>query len=158
VDTEHKIEAPFSFGFLGLRGTPWTALRATAWDRGENPDTSPSRAAAIVGFDVSTTFWRRYGRFLNTISPFASVHGDVASEEVAGERVLIDRTEAPIDGRIGDVGLRTRIWSPTTQQHFDAEVRATHGSNLPNGQPDGLQPVAVLGEFLTWVGSVPVGM
>jgi hypothetical protein len=158
VDTEHKIEAPFSFGFLGLRGTPWTSLRATAWDRGENPDTSPSRAAALVGFDVSTTFWKRYGRFLNTISPFASVHGDVASEEVDGEPVFIDRTEAPIEGRFVDLGLRTRIWSPTTQQHFDAEVRATHGSNLPNGQPDGLQPVSVLGEFLTWVGSVPVGM
>jgi hypothetical protein len=158
IDTDHKVEAPFSFGFAGLRGTPWTELRATAWDRGVDPDTSPSRAAAIAGFDLSSTFWRRYGRYMNTLTPFASVHGDLASQESDGVPVPFDVTEVPVEGRFLDVGLRTRVWDPHSQKHFDAEVRATHGADLPNGRPDGMLPVQVLGELLTAVGSVPVGI
>jgi hypothetical protein len=158
IDTDHKVEAPFSFGFAGLRGTPWGEVRATAWNEGQDPDTSPSRAAAIAGFDLSTTFWRRYGHYMNTVTPFASVHGDFASEESDGQPVPFDMTEIPVEGKFVDLGLRTRVWDPKTQNHFDAEVRATHGSDLPNGLPDGMQPIQVLGELLTTVGSVPVGI
>jgi len=159
ADTEQRIEAPFALGFAGLRATPWVSARLTAWDRGVDPDQSPTRATALVGFDLSTTFWKRYGGgYLNTISPFASVHGDVATYESDGDPVSFDRTEAPIDGKFVDAGLRTRVWKPGSLSRFDAEVRASHGSDLPNGAPDGFQPVAVLGELLTGIGSLPVGL
>ncbi len=159
VDTDQRLEAPFSVGLIGLRATPWADLRATAWDRGVDPDTSPTRGGALVGFDLSTAFWKRFSNgYLNSISPFVSVHGDVASQEADGTPVRFDRTEDPIDGRFVDAGLRARVWKPNTPAHFDAEVRATHGADLPNGAPDGMQPVGVLGELLTWVGNIPVGI
>ena len=158
ADTEHRIEAPFSLGFLGLRATPWTKVRATVWDQGVDADESPARAGVLAGFDLSTTFWRRYGRYLHAIVPFAGVRGDLATEESGGPPVPFDLTEAPIEGKYVEAGLRTRVWSPTTLNHFDVEVRAAHGSDLPNGVPDGMLPVAVLGELLTAVGSVPVGV
>jgi hypothetical protein len=95
---------------------------------------------------------------MNTVTPFASVHGDVASQENDGVPVPFDQTEVPVEGKFVDLGFRTRVWDPRSQKHFDAEIRATHGADLPNGQPDGVQPIAVLAELLTAVGSVPVGI
>ena len=159
ADTVQRLETPFSLGFLGLRATPWTAGRATVWDRGVDPDTSPSRVGAFLGLDLSTTLWKRYGgSYLNTITPYVSAHGDIATRESDGTPVHFDRTEDPIEGKFVDVGFRTRIWKPGTQSHFDADIFASHGSDLPNGQPDGFQPIEVLAEMLTWVGSVPFGV
>ncbi len=51
-----------------------------------------------------------------------------------------------------------------SQPHFGRSqsgpsmVSTTRGSNLPNGIPTGFQPLNVLGELLTWVGDVPVGI
>jgi hypothetical protein len=159
ADTDHRIEVPFSLGVAGLRATPWAEARATIWDRGVNPGSSPSRSGALAGFDLSTTLWRRYGNgVLHAISPFVSVHGDLAEEESDGAPVSFDRTEDPIQGRFVDVGLRSRAWKPDALSRFDVEVRATHGANLPNGAPDGMQPVSVLSELLTWIGGIPVGV
>lgn len=159
VDTEHRFETPFPLGFAGLRATPWVSGRATLWDRGVDPDSAPQRVTAIAGFDLSTTFWRYYGRdVIHALSPFASVHGDFASNDSGGDPVHFDATEDSPDGRFVDVGLRSRVWNPTSKARFDVEVRATNATNLPSGEPDGVQPIAVLAELLTWMGKVPVGI
>lgn len=159
MDTEQRLEAPFSLGFAGLRATPWVSGRATLWNEGVDPDDSPQRATAIAGFDLSTTFWRYYGsNVIHALAPFASVHGDFASSESGGDPVRFDATEDSPEGRFVDVGVRSRVWNPVSKARFDVEIRATHAVDLPNGQPDGFQPVAVLAELLTWMGGVPVGI
>ncbi|MFN0006795.1 MAG: hypothetical protein ACKVXR_02715 [Planctomycetota bacterium] len=159
MDTEQRFEAPFSLGFAGLRATPWVSGRATLWDQGVDPDDSPQRAGAFAGFDLSTTFWRYYGsNVIHALAPFASVHGDFASSESGGDPVRFDAMEDSPLGRFVDVGLRSRVWNLASKARFDAEIRATHAEDLPNGQPDGFQPVGVLAELLTWMGGVPVGL
>jgi len=159
MDTEQRFEAPFSLGFAGLRGTPWVSGRATFWNEGVDPDDSPQRATAIAGFDLSTTFWRYYGNnVIHALAPFASVHGDFAASDSGGDPVRFDATEDSPEGRFVDIGVRSRVWNPVSKARFDAEIRATHGADLPNGQPDGFLPVGVLAELLTWAGSVPVGI
>ncbi len=159
IDTEHRVEMPFALGFLDARGTPYVDARGTVWSEGADPSNSPSRAALIVGFDAATTFWKRFSNgAIHTITPSVGVHGDVASEENGGGLVHIDQTEDPITGRYVDVGLRTRWWLPDTLEHLDLDVRVSDGSNLPDGQHSGLQPVAVLGDFLTYVKGIPIAM
>jgi hypothetical protein len=159
VDTEQRFETPFALGFAGLRATPWVSGRATFWDQGQDPDTSPSRVSAIAGFDLSTTFWRRYERdVFHSIVPFVSVHGDLVTEESDGEPVRFDTTEDSVEGRFVDVGLRSRVWNPVSKARFDVEARATYAADLPDGRPDGIQPIGVLGEMLTWMGEMPVGI
>ena len=159
VDTEHRFETPFAVGFAGLRATPWVSGRATFWDQGVDPDQSPQRLTAIAGFDLSTTFWRYYGRdVIHALTPFTSVHGDFASSETDGQPVRFDHTEDPEEGTFVDVGLRSRVWDATSKARFDVEGRVTHASSVPNGQPDGYLPVAVLAELLTWMGDVPFGI
>jgi hypothetical protein len=159
VDTEHRFELPIPLGFAGLRATPWVMGRTTFWDRGVDPDTSPYRATGLAGFDLSTTFWRSYGkRWIHTLSPFTSVHADFASDEGDGVPVRFDATEESIDGRFVDVGLRSRVWNPETKGRFDVEVRSSYAADLPGGAADGYRPVGVLSELLTWMGEVPVGV
>ena len=158
-DTEHSLESPFDLGVLAARGTPYLKARGTAWSEGADPDAAPHRMALIAGFDATTTFWRRFaGGSIHTITPTVGVREDVLSEESGGELVRIDATEDPIDGRFVDFGVRSRWWKPDTLEKFDVEVRASHGSALPTGQRSGLQPLAVLSEFLTYYGDVPVGL
>lgn len=158
VDTEQRIEVPFSLGFLAARGTPYVSTRATLWDEGADPDSSPARVALIAGFDATTTFWRRYpGGSVHTITPTIGVHGDLASQASNDELVHIDTVEDPIEGRFVDVGVRSRWWMPDTRERLDIDLRASHGSNLPDGQTSGVQPISMLADYLTYYGNVPVG-
>lgn len=159
LDTTHRLETPFALGFGGLRATPFVAARATMWDEGIDASEAPRRGGLFAGVDLATTIWRRYGaNTFHSVSPVASVHADVASEEWNGEPVPIDRVEDPIDGRFIDLGLRTRIWKPGSSEHFDLEARVRHGDDLPEGQESGFQPIAALAELLTFVDDVPVGV
>jgi hypothetical protein len=158
VDTEHRLELPFQLGFGGLRMTPFTAVRGTAWSEAESGSDAPARVGLFAGADVSTTYWKRFSNgYVNTISPTVSFHGDLASYESAPPPVQFDRTEDPITGKFVDLALRTRLWKPTSQNQLDFEVRTSYGFDVGPTQPDGLQPIAVLGEFLTAVGNVPLG-
>jgi hypothetical protein len=72
--------------------------------------------------------------------------------------VPFDQTETSIQGKFVDLDLRTRIWKPTSQQQLDLEARTSYGTDVGPGLTDGLQPVFLLGEFLTQVGSWPVAV
>ncbi|MBL8858471.1 MAG: hypothetical protein JNL28_08210 [Planctomycetes bacterium] len=158
-DTEHKVEAPFSLGVLAARGTPYLTARGTLWDEGADPESAPSRTALIAGFDATTTFWRRFsGGSVHTISPTIGVHADIISQDSGGELVQLDNIEDPIDGRFIDLGVRSRWWRPDTNERMDLSVRASHGSDLPEGQASGVQPIFVLGDYLTFVDEIPIGM
>ncbi len=158
-DTEHRLEMPIPLGVAAMVATPYVYGRATAWNEGVDPDETPTRLGLFAGVDLATTLWKRYGRStVNAISPFVSFHTDLAVDESGGEPVSFDEVEQPIEGQFVDIGLRSRLWKPRTQEHFDLEVRTTHAENLEPGLEEGFQPVGVLGEFLTFAGDVPVGM
>lgn len=158
-DTEHRLEAPFDLGVLQARGTPYVRARGTLWSEGADPDAEPHRLALIAGFDATTTFWKRFeSGSIHTITPSIGVHQDLLSEESTGELVRIDQVEDPIEGRFFDFGVRSRWWRPDTIEKIDVDVRASYGSQLPDGQRSGLQPLAVLGELLTYKGDVPIGV
>jgi hypothetical protein len=157
-DTEHRLEMPIPLGFGALIATPFVYGRATAWNEGVDPNETPTRLGLFAGVDLATTLWKRYGRStVHAISPFVSVHGDIVVDESGGEPVPFDQVEEPIEGQFIDVGLRTRLWKPRTQQHLDLEVRTSHAEDNPDLEP-GFQPVAVLGEFFTFAKGVPVAM
>lgn len=159
ADTEHRLEAPIPLGFAALRATPFVAARATAWDEGIDPNSAPTRAGLFAGVDVATTLWKRYGRMtVHALTPTVSFHTDLATQYSGGDVVPLDRVEDSIEGRFVDVGLRSRLWKPGAAEHFDLELRATHAADLASGAAEGLQPLAVLTEFLTFAGDVPVGM
>lgn len=158
VDTEHRLELPLNLGFLAARGTPYLAARATAWDQGADKNESPSRAAIIAGFEAATTFWKRYSNgSVHTITPTFGVHKDLVSDDNGGDPVRFDAIDDPFEGRFIDLGVRTRWWLPDTGEHVDLDVRTSHGADLPSGQQTGLQPIAVLGDFLTYYKTIPVG-
>ncbi len=157
-DTEHRLETPIPLGVAGLRATPFVAGRATAWNEGADPETSPTRLGLFAGMDLATTMWKRYGRqTVHSVTPFVGFRTDIATDETDGIPVSIDRVEEPIEGEFIDLGLRTRLWKQRTQQHLDIEVRTTHAEGAPDLE-DGFQPIAFLGEFLTYAGDIPVGM
>ncbi len=158
-DTEHRLEMPIPLGVGAMVATPYVYGRATAWNEGIDPDQSPTRLGLFAGVDLATTLWKRYGRStVNAISPFVSFHTDLAVDESGGQPVAFDEVEDSIEGQFVDIGLRSRLWKPRSQEHLDLEVRTSHAENLTSGQEEGFQPVAVLGEFLTLFGDVPVGM
>jgi len=159
IDTEHKVEAPFSLGVLSARGTPYATARSTFWNEGAEEDAQPARSALIVGFDATTTFWKRFsGGSVHTISPTIGVHTDIVSQESGGDLILIDRTEDPLRGQFIDFGLRSRWWVPDTHEHMDVSIRASSASDLPDSARTGLQPIQTLADYLTYFGEVPVGM
>lgn len=158
-DTQHRLEAPFALGYAGIRATPWVAARGTVWDRGVDDGSTPLRGGLLGGLDFSTTFWKSFqSGFMNTISPTLSFHGDIASTQTGDTPIEFDQVEQPITGRFIDLDLRTRVWKPTSQAHFDLDVNTSYGSDTAPGQPEGVQPVAVNGEMMTYVGKFPVAL
>jgi hypothetical protein len=158
VDTDHRIELPVNLGFLAMRGTPYLEARATAWDQGVDPNQAPTRAAIIAGFEAATTLWKRYSNSsVNTITPTIGFHQDLVSESNGGDPVHFDAIDDPYEGRFIDAGVRTRWWLPDSNKHLDLDVRTSYATEVASGAESGLQPIAVLGEFLTYYKTIPVG-
>jgi hypothetical protein len=160
-DTEHRLEAPFDLGVAGVQATPFVAGRFTAWDQGAEEEDAPSRFAGFAGVELGTTFWRRFGdEFVHQIAPTLSFRSDVVFEENGDTPVQIDRVEDPIEGDIVELGLRTVLWRPNVveplkQTHVDIEVRAAHAEGTDD---DGLLPLAFIGQALTLVDEIPLGL
>jgi hypothetical protein len=158
VDTEHRLEMPFALGLASVRLTPFVAARGSAWSANADGYENTARGLVTAGMDASTTLWKRYqGGTLSTITPRVSVHGDVVDDQSGADPVPIDQVEQDPTGTYADFGLRTRWWHPRSKEHLDVDLSVTHAWNI-DGQPDAWQPVAVLGEFLTFVAGVPVGV
>lgn len=158
ADTEHRLEAPFALGFAGARATPFVSARGTAWSASQDGYEDATRGVLSAGVETSTSFWRRYpGGTLSTITPRVAVHGDVADENGGPPPLAIDGVEDDLSGTWLDLGLRARWWQPRTKEHLDLDLAASHGWNMDTS-PDGWRPLGVLGEFLTFVDRVPVGL
>jgi hypothetical protein len=158
IDTEQRFETPFPLGFAGVRLTPFVAARGTAWSASTNSYENTARAVVSAGIDAATTFWKRYpGGTLSTLTPRVSVHGDQVDRQSGPDPLPIDRVEDNQSGTFVDAGLRSRWWHPRSKEHLDIDLGASYGWNIA-GQEDGWQPCAVLGEFLTYVAGMPVGL
>ncbi|MBK7878763.1 MAG: hypothetical protein IPJ77_24150 [Planctomycetes bacterium] len=158
ADSLHRVEMPFELGFANVRATPFVEGRLTAWDKGVDETQSPARIAALAGVEMGTTFWKRFDNgSLHAVAPTLTLRSDLDVEKTGGDPVRFDHTEDALEGRFAELGIRSRWWKPQSEEHFDLEVREAYGMDLPSGQRDGFQPVAVLSEFLTFWGSVPIG-
>jgi hypothetical protein len=149
---------PLALGFGGLRATPFVQGRATAWSASTNGYEDTTRAVLQAGLDLSTTFWKRYdGGTLSTLTPRVSVHGDQVDQQGGPPPLQLDEVEDDQSGDFVDLGLRARWWHPRSKERLDIDLSATHAWNV-NNQPDQWRPIGVLGEFLTFVDGVPVGV
>ncbi len=158
VDTEHRLEAPFSLGFAAARLTPFVSARATAWSANTDGYDNSARGVLSAGAEAATTLWKRYsGGTLSTLTPTLAVHGDVVDDQHGATPLKIDSVEDNQTGTFVDASLRSRWWQPRSKEHLDIDLTASYGWNV-DGQQPGWRPCAVLGEFLTFVGGVPVGL
>jgi hypothetical protein len=156
ASVDQRIELPFDVGVAAVRATPYIQGSARIWDQAVDPEDSASRAALIGGLEFSSTFWRRSaGGAVQTITPSLAVAGAFASWESEAEPVYFDPIEAPLDGELVEAGLRTRWSSPMSRERFDADLRLQRRM-LPDESDT--RPAKVLGEYLTWLGQVPVGL
>ncbi len=156
ADTRHRIEAPFSLETGGVRVTPYSSVNATAWSEGEDPDTSPSRGALIVGAEAQATYFRTWNHgVIHDVTPVVGVRGDLASFESDGQPVEVDELDTPLAGKYVDFGLRSRWHVPGVNRRLDIAARLTHGADVPTGVEDGWQPMSVLSEFLAVAWGVP---
>lgn len=158
IDTEHRIEMPFGLGKSAWRLTPYASGRGTAWSNDAEEDGASARVVAKAGIEASTALWRSYeGGTFSTLTPRVGVHGDLVEETFGGTPLRLDSVEDPQSGFFVDAGLRARWWHPRSKQRLDVDLQLTHGSGQET-RPDGLLPLKLLGEFLTFVAEVPVGM
>ena len=160
IASDQRIEAPLALGKWGMRATPYLQASARAWDQGVDPDEAPGRAALLAGVDLSTTLWKRSPRgAIHTITPSIGVRTAAVSTATDAEPVHFDATEDPLDGETLQLGLRTRWSSPVSRERFDFDARYERrtGQEQADPQSDTL-PLAVLSEYLTWFGGVPVGL
>jgi len=158
TDTEHRLEMPMSLGKSALQLTPFISGRGTAWSEDAAEDGASARVVAKAGAELSTALWRTYeGGTISTLTPRLGVHGDLAELTSGGDPFYLDSVEDSQTGFFVDAGLRARWWHPRTKQRLDLDLLLVHGSGQET-RPDGLLPLAMLGDFLTFVAEVPVGM
>ncbi|MCZ6598112.1 MAG: hypothetical protein O7B99_10770 [Planctomycetota bacterium] len=156
-DSSHRLEAPISLGWMGLRATPFVLARATAWSDDVAEDDSPSRFLGQVGLRVSTVLWKNAGEGKrHQVSPFVEMRGDFVLEESGGPVVVFDEVEESVEGNFVDVGLRTRFYTSGNGSVLDADVRGTHASSVPSGEPDGWREIAVFARYSTTALSLPL--
>jgi hypothetical protein len=158
IHSVHRVEAPFSLPFLGLRATPFAEAQATLWDHGVDKDNSPTRVGAFAGLRLATTFWkRRSGGGLHEISPSLEARKEIGVRETDGTPVRFDSVEDPIEGNAYEVGLRTRWLEPDGIDEVDVELKSTYQSGVP-GLRDRWLPVEMYGSIFSEVGDVPFGI
>lgn len=157
LDTEHRVELPYDLDRGGWVATPFAGARATGWSEGSEPDGRPSRGAAFAGVDLGTTLLRTFsGGLVNSFAPSFGARADLGSF-TDGTPIPTDAVERPIDGSFVDAGVRAKWFVPGADERLELDLRGTYAVDA-GGAQDGWQPVAVLGEFLTRVGDVPVAM
>jgi len=158
ADLRQRLEVPIDTGFAAFRATPFVEGRATAWDRDVTEDDSPSRLAVLAGIEFGTTFWKRLDNgSMHALVPTLALRGDLVVDESGGMPVRFDTTEDPLEGRFAELGLRSRWWKPDNKERLDIELSTSYGTDLPPGADEGFQEIAVLAEFLTIAGEVPIG-
>jgi len=157
-DMEHRVEAPIPLGLAGLRLSPFVSVRGTAWSASTDAYENTMRGVVSAGFETATTLWKRYsGGTLSTLTPRLALHGDVVDDQKGEDPLPIDRVEDNPTGTFMDLGLRSRWWHPRSKERLDVDLAVTHQWAV-EGQPDSWQPVAVLGEYMTFVAGIPVGL
>jgi hypothetical protein len=159
ADTRHRLEAPFETGVAGVRLAPYVALAGTAWSEGIEEEDAPARGAALAGVEARTTLFStwRYG-IVNTVMPFVGFRGDLATTETGDTPIRVDPRDAPFEGNITDVGIRSRWRVPGGARYLDLSVRASHAQDTAGGEPEGWLPTRVLGEYLAVYGGVPFSL
>jgi len=157
-DTEHRIEAPIPLGLAGLRLSPFVSVRGTAWSASTDAYENTMRGVVSAGFETATTLWKRYsGGTLSTLTPRLALHGDVVDDQTGEDPLPIDRVEENPSGTFMDLGLRSRWWHPRSKERLDVDLTVTHQWAV-DGQPDSWKPVAVLGEYMTFIAGIPVAL
>ncbi len=158
LDSNHRVEVPIPLPLAGLKLTPFTEARATAWDRGIDDSNSPTRFGGFVGLRVATTFWKpRSNGGLHEISPFMQIRTDTGVKEHDGTPVRFDNIDDPIEGQFFDVGLRSRWRDKGGKNQLDIEVQATHQTEVP-GEPSRWLPLETFSYYFTELGGVPTAI
>ena len=95
---------------------------------------------------------------MHDLTPRIGVSADVLHDASGDAPVPIDAVEDSLEGTFVEAGLRARWWIPGDIRHLDLDVSVRNASNTAPGEPSGLEPVAVLAQFLTRIGGDPVGL
>lgn len=158
IDNRHLFEAPMALGFGGLRLTPFTEARLTAWSEGLDDEDRPTRGAVLGGAELAGVYWKELDNdYVHEFTPSVRWKGDLAYEAQEDPPIFFDAAELPLQGEELDVGVRQRWWRAGSRRSLDLEVRAVHLSDRPDSLEDTLQ-LRTLGSFRDRWGSWPVAV
>ncbi|MBI1380219.1 MAG: hypothetical protein GC161_03935 [Planctomycetaceae bacterium] len=158
ADHRSRLETPIPLGALGASLVPFVDGRATGWSEDGEDEGALARAAAIVGARLSTVFWRRTeGGGLQQLVPTLEIRRDAIVEEGSGTPLdLLDGVDESLEGQFTTAGLRGRWFGERWPFELDVDVRATHGSELSDGEPSGWRPLGVFARFESEIAGVPI--
>jgi hypothetical protein len=155
-DTLHRLEAPIDLSLAGLRATPWTEGRFTAWNEGADPEEQPARAGLLAGADLATTLLRAFKNGnRHAITPSVGVHTDLATVDDDVALVALDRTELPLEGTFVDFGVRSRWTHAERLDTLDVELKLTHAADVQGELVEGWLPLSTRGVWFSSVLGVP---
>jgi hypothetical protein len=159
LDTDHRFETPFETGIAGLKLAPFVEGRLTVWDEGSGSDGAPIRAAALVGLELATAFWREF-RDGSRHEVTTSLEGrtDALLEQDGTPPARFDSVEDSLEGNIADFRVRS-LWESREKQHaLDVEVALSYADDVPADQPDGFLPVEVNSNWYNRFRSTLIGI
>ena len=158
ADTRHRVEAPFDLNFAGIRVAPFAGVMGTAWSKGVDVGTSPSRGAVLAGVQAESSFFRTWSQgVVHGLTPSVGVRGDLGTFEADGQPVYYDHLDSSVTGKYVDLGLRSRWRVPGGFRFLDIALTQSHGEDVPNRR-DGWQPLVALGNFLGVIYGVPIAI
>lgn len=158
VDNRHKLDLPIALGVGGLRLTPFTEARLTAWSEGFDENTQPTRGALLGGGELSSVYWKTLeNQYTHEITPSVRWEQAMLYEDKGGPPILFDASDLPYNSENLDVGIRTRWYRPGKRRSLDLEARAVRLYDRQDGLPDTLQ-VLTLGSYRDRWGSWPIAV
>ncbi len=153
ADLRQRLSLPVTTDLAGIRATPFTELRGTAWSSALGAGDDPARGSARAGVEFATTLHKvTENGYLHALAPRFVASTDLWYDDEGGALIPLDRTELPIDGSIYEVGVRGLWQRPATFENLDIDVRAILSRDRENGVPDTTE-VATLSEYITRYGS-----
>jgi len=159
ADGDTRYETPWNTGFAGVRVTPFVEGRVTAWSENAAEDSRAGRAALFGGVQASTTFWKRFdGGSRHVWTPAIGYRGDIAYADDGGQVAYFDPIDAPIEGRVLDLSVRSRWEQRELKSDLDFELVQSHADAVAPGEPEGWLPTRVRSTWLSRAAGMPFGV
>ena len=152
ADLRQRVSLPIQTSVGGIKATPFAELRGTAWTDALGAGDDPRRGALFTGLELSTTLHKVTDNgYLHALAPRLSYTTDVANDQNGGVPILLDSTEAAIDGTRVEAGVRSLWQRPGTFENLDLDLRVISLQDRDDGVADSTE-LGTLGNYITRYG------